>query len=158
MDELEIKEGEDEGHILPCDIRTFLHGSLLSPRAIFSLSERFWTPPTDVYETADTIVVKMEIAGLKEDEIEIVVKDNYLHIRGNRIEETPNPKKRFHIVELHYGTFMRTFELPNAIKKDDISAVYKDGFLKIAIPKEKVYKSHKVSVDIKEEEKGNQQE
>jgi len=101
-----------------------------------------------VYETADTLIVKMEIAGLKENEIEIIVKKNYLHIRGNRVEEAPIPKKRFHIVELHYGTFVRTFELPGTINREDVTACYKDGFLKITVPLEKIRKKSKVTIEI----------
>lgn len=71
------------------DFRTAFDNFFSSQRPLFSLSERLWNPPTDVYETAEAVFIKMEIAGLRDDDIDITVEDNLLRIRGCRREETP---------------------------------------------------------------------
>ncbi len=112
-----------------------LFDDFFSPRPLFSLSRRPWNPPTDVYETQDFIVIKMELAGMNEDDIEITLENNILTIQGHRAEEHPGDKKNYHLMELHYGNFQRVFSLPGKFTRNDINATYKDGFLKITIPK-----------------------
>ena len=82
-----------------------------SQRPLFSLSGKMWNPPTDVYETSDSIVVKMEIAGVRQDKLEISLEENFLIIRGCRHEEHPLPKENYHLMEIRYGRFERVFPM-----------------------------------------------
>ncbi|MFW6303028.1 MAG: Hsp20/alpha crystallin family protein [Candidatus Sumerlaeota bacterium] len=106
-----------------------------SQRPMFSLSEKVWNPPTDVYETSDSIVVKMEIAGLSLDEMKVMTDDHYLIVQGCRREEAGLPKDNYHLMEIHYGYFERVFGMPGKLHSEDIEAQYNNGFLVVTIGK-----------------------
>jgi len=115
--------------------RTLLDNVFSGPRPLFSLSEKLWNPPTDVYEIEDAIIVKMEIAGVKEENLQISVDNNLLIIRGFREENHPAPKQNYHLMEIHYGEFERVFRLPGGLDADNIAADYKHGFLCVSVPR-----------------------
>jgi len=96
---------------------------------------RIWRPPTDVLEYPDKIIVRTEIAGVAKDQISLRVKDNVLLIRGARRKEQENDDCVYRNMELTYGRFERNILLPDTANADQISAVYKDGFLEIEIKK-----------------------
>ena len=92
-----------------------------------------WTPPTDVYETEENLFVKIEVAGMREDDFEVSVEDQVLMIRGNR--PNMNERRAYHQMEIRFGKFEITFGLPVGIDLDNANAEYKDGFLTIVFPK-----------------------
>jgi len=94
-----------------------------------------WRPPTDVFETEDSLVVKMEIAGMRDEDIEVAVQDNLLLISGNRFDS--QERKAYHQMEIPFGKFSTGIELPVQVNTDTATAEYKDGFLTILLPKEK---------------------
>jgi HSP20 family protein len=93
-----------------------------------------WTPPVDLYETADRFVVTAELPGLSRDDIAIRVQDGTLTIQGSR-PSSQVPCERFHRVERGHGAFARRFALPVAIDAQRVSADLKDGVLTIIVPK-----------------------
>jgi len=115
-----------------------IFGDFFSKRPLFSLQNQPWNPPTDVYETPGTIIIKMELAGIIKDEIEITLENNILTIQGHRSEDNSSPKKNYYLMEIHFGYFHRSFSLPPELDRDNIQAGYKDGFLKITIPKKSI--------------------
>jgi HSP20 family protein len=98
-----------------------------------NLNPHAWTPPTDVYETEDRFVVKVEVAGMKDKDFCINYKNNTLYILGTR-NETPE-KKAFHQMEIRFGEFYVAIEIPSAVDIQKIAAEYQDGFLNISLPK-----------------------
>jgi HSP20 family protein len=96
-----------------------------------------WTPPVDLYETADTFVLTAELPGLSREEIEIHAEDARIIIRGARIAGPGRdiPCEQFHRVERGHGRFQRAFALPEAIDVEAITADLKDGVLTVTIPK-----------------------
>jgi len=122
----------DEDDLLP-----FAHtlDEFISTRGSFTLNRIPWNPPTDIYETQDCIVLKMELSGVKGDDIDVTIHNNILTVYGCRYEEAPEKKKNYHLMEIHYGSFERNFRLPTRINKNNINATYKEGFLIITIPK-----------------------
>ena len=92
-----------------------------------------WTPPTDVYETAGQLVVKVEVAGMREEDFEVAVEDQILSIRGNRISQ--NERRAYHQMEIRFGKFEIAIGLPSSIDLEEASAEYKEGFLTILFPK-----------------------
>jgi len=92
-----------------------------------------WRPPTDVFETENMIVVRVEIAGMREEDIIIELNGRNLTVRGSR-QDVPE-KRAFHQMEIHFGEFAIELELPNYIEADQVQAVYSDGFLRIHLPK-----------------------
>jgi len=101
---------------------------------------RFWQPPIDVHETHDQITVKMELAGAKADDLQVSLSpdDRVLTISGVRGEDQADRagRMRCHQLEIYVGPFERSIPLPaTPLLRDKITATYRDGFLRIALPK-----------------------
>ena len=94
-----------------------------------------WMPPTDVYETEDHLVVKVEVAGMREEDFEVSVEDQILLIRGHR--QDVNERRAYHQMEIRFGKFEIAVDLPVALDLDQATAEYKDGFLTVIIPKKR---------------------
>ncbi len=92
-----------------------------------------WRPPTDVYETEATVVVRVEIAGMREEEFSIALSDRYLVIRGQR-PDVPE-RRAYHQMEIFFGEFMSEVELPVQVVAEEASAEYRAGFLRVTLPK-----------------------
>ena len=105
-----------------------------------------WLPAVDVFDTKDAVVLKAELAGMKPDEIEIVVDDNVLTIKGERKFEEKVDDERYYRVERRFGSFQRSLALPQGVKADDIQAHYEDGILEVRVPKVEEEKPKKVIV------------
>lgn len=94
-----------------------------------------WAPPTDVYETESNLVIKVEVAGMREDDFEVAVEDQFLTIRGQRPDT--NERRAYHQMEIGFGKFEVTVGLPQGIDTEGAAAEYKDGFLMIIFPKKR---------------------
>ena len=93
-----------------------------------------WSPPIDVYETADRYVVAAELPGLSRDEIELAMADSRLTIRGQRVERTAD-NVHFQQVERGHGQFARTFEFTDKVDVEHVTADLANGVLTITLPK-----------------------
>ncbi len=91
-----------------------------------------WRPPTDVYETEDTIVVRVEVAGMKEADFTISLVERSLSIRG--IRQDTSERRAYHQMEIAFGEFHTEVELPYLVIPDKVGATYRDGFLRITLP------------------------
>jgi HSP20 family protein len=117
---------------------------LFSP--IFVPSKRLWTPSVELEESDTDFSVRLDVPGLKKDEISIETKGDLLTISGERkTEKTANEKGRKY-TERYYGTFSRTIRLPDQAKTEDISASYTDGVLEVKVPKAPGSKTRKIAV------------
>jgi HSP20 family protein len=92
-----------------------------------------WQPPTDVYEVEDTLLVRVEIAGAREQDLNISLQGQVLAIRGTR-QDAPE-RRAYHQMEIPFGEFGVLIELPFAVDAEKVQACYQDGFLKILLPK-----------------------
>lgn len=97
-----------------------------------------WSPPTDVYETAEAFLVLAEVPGLKPDEIEVVVDRTRLRIAGCRRHAGPALQMRVHQMEIGHGRFERTFRLPVPIRPEEATATVDQGLVTIILPKDNV--------------------
>lgn len=95
-----------------------------------------WRPPTDLIETNDAYVVRMEIAGMNVADFSINIDHNLLTIDGTRWESYPDCA--FHQMEIPSGDFSSSVEIPTPIDEEKITAVYENGFLHITLPKAKI--------------------
>jgi HSP20 family protein len=95
-------------------------------------TQRMWHPPTDVYETEDSVVIKVEIAGMNPDDLHISFADRILQIRGVRLDK--QPKQSCHCLELQFGEFLSQVYLPGRYDQEQIEANYENGFLTITLP------------------------
>jgi HSP20 family protein len=107
-----------------------------------------WTPPIDVYETADRYVLSAELPGLAREHIELALEDSRLTIRGQRIDRTASGGKvvHFHQVERGHGAFARTFEFGSKIATEAVTADLSDGVLTITLPKAAPPPARKIEV------------
>lgn len=99
-----------------------------------------WQPPTDVYEIEGAVVVRVEVAGMRETDFHIMLEGNRLTIRGFRQEAVE--KRAFHQMEIRFGEFLSEVELPCAIVVEKIEALYQAGLLRITLPKAAPFQVH----------------
>ncbi len=114
-----------------------------------SLVEGVWAPSVDIYENKDEIVIDAELPGINQKDISVTVTDNVLTIKGEKKQEKEVKEENYHRVERSYGSFSRSFTLPVGVKADHIKAGYKDGVLKITLPKAEEAKPKQISIDVK---------
>ncbi|MDH7500202.1 MAG: Hsp20/alpha crystallin family protein [candidate division NC10 bacterium] len=105
-----------------------------------------WAPAVDIYETEDKVVLKAELPGLKKDHIDIQIRENTLTLKGEKKFEKEVKEENYHRVERTYGTFQRSFTLPNTVKQEGIEAIFKDGVLEVSLPKAEEAKPKKVAI------------
>ena len=108
-----------------------------------------WSPPVDIYETAENLILKAELPGLSKNDIDIQVRDNRLTLKGERRHEKEVKEENYLRVERAYGAFQRVFSLPTDIQPDKIHATFKDGVLEVTIPKAEVAKPKQITVEVK---------
>ena len=114
----------------------------------FARELRLRAPTLDVYEEKDDVVVKAELPGLTKDDIEISVTDSTLTLKGEKKREEEVKEKDFYRCEREYGSFLRTIDLPAEVKMDSATATFKDGVLKIRLPKAEEAKRKFVKIDV----------
>ncbi len=100
-------------------------------------AEKMWKPPVDIYETAEEVIVLVELAGMNKKDIAVTLDNNILKISGIRPDYSPAGKNKIHQMEIDYGKFERMMKITIPIDTENTSACYKEGFLKITIPKKK---------------------
>ena len=112
------------------------------------LSTRTWAPPVDIYENGDSLVLKAELPGVDPKEVEVRVEDNTLYLKGERKFEKEVKEQSYHRVERSYGTFTRSFSLPNSIDSEKVQAEYKDGILTLTMPKREEAKPKTIKITV----------
>jgi HSP20 family protein len=108
-----------------------------------------WQPPVNVYEDKDHLAIEAQLPGIELNDIELSVKEQTLHLRGERKAETEKSKEGYHLREAHYGAFSRSFSLPSTVKPDEAKATYDKGVLTIAIPKQEKAKPRTIQIETK---------
>ncbi|MGB9641426.1 MAG: Hsp20/alpha crystallin family protein [Anaerolineales bacterium] len=99
----------------------------------FTVRPHIWRPPTDVFETENALIIRIEIAGMQEEDFTILLDGRYLSVRGMR-SDIPE-KRAYHQMEIRFGEFASEIELPFDIDSERIEAVYQSGFLRITLPR-----------------------
>jgi HSP20 family protein len=105
-----------------------------------------WAPAVDMVDRKDEIVLRADLPGLDEKDIEVTVQDGSLIIRGERREETEEKKEDYYYSERTYGVFARTLPLPTGVEADNVKATFKNGVLEVHLPKAKEAKGKKIEV------------
>ena len=113
-----------------------------------AISVTEWSPLVDITEDDKEYVVKAEIPEMKKEDIKINVHDDVLTVSGDRKYEKEEKGKKFHRVERAYGSFMRSFTLPEDADGSKVSAEYKDGMLKVHLPKCEQAKKKAIEVKV----------
>jgi HSP20 family protein len=105
-----------------------------------------WAPAVDIYEDESQLVLTAEVPGLSEKDVEIKIEDNVLSIQGERKLEKETREENYHRIERAYGSFYRSFTLPNYIDQDKIKAEHENGVMKITMPKKAELKPRTVRI------------
>ena len=108
-----------------------------------------WAPRVDIAETENEFTIKAEIPEVKKDDVKVTVDSGVLTIRGERKQEKEEKDKKFHRVERYYGSFTRSFTLPDNVDESKIEASFKDGMLNLKIPKTEAAKPKAIEVKVK---------
>jgi HSP20 family protein len=107
-----------------------------------------WSPPVDIFETAESIVIRVEVPGIEQQALDVEFKDNSLIVQGDRTFEDVAGRD-YHRMERAYGTFRRVFTLPTVVRQEQVRAVLKHGVLEITLPKEERAKPKRVQVEVR---------
>ena len=108
-----------------------------------------WMPAADVYETADAVLISLDLPGVSSQDIKLHIEDNELTLSGERTYVEPGDSK-VHKVERTYGAFQRTFGLPLNVNRDGIKASLKEGVLTLRLPKKQEAKPHPISIEVQD--------
>ena len=112
-------------------------------------SETYWVPNTDVYVTEGGLVIKVELAGMRKEDLEVLMVDsNRLKISGHRPDGCRAPKCTFLVMEINYGAFESVIELPSGYDLSQAKAAYQNGFLRIDVPELAPSSQKSISVSI----------
>ena len=113
-----------------------------------ALTTSNFAPPVDVYEDEHNITLKIEVPGIDEKDINVTIENNTLTVRGERRFEKDEKEENFHRVERMYGSFTRSFTLPNTVDPEQVSAHYEKGVLKIRLAKKAEAKPKQIKVNV----------
>jgi len=107
-----------------------------------------WDPAIDVYETDKDFVLKAELPEVAEEDVHVSVEGNILTLKGERRREEEVKEENFHRTERFYGSFCRSFALPDGVDRDKIKAAFKGGVMKLSLPKKEVVKPKEIKVEV----------
>ena len=105
-----------------------------------------WSPSVDIYENKEQIVLEAELPGMKREDFDLSVENNVITLRGQRQFEKKDESDNYHRVERAYGSFTRSFTLPNTVTAEGANAEYKNGVLRITLPKREETKARRIEV------------
>ncbi len=105
-----------------------------------------WAPSADISETDKEYLIRAELPGLKKEDVKVTLSDGAITIEGERKQQKEEKNERFHRVESSYGSFTRTFSLPDNIKADAVRCESKDGVLTVHIPKTEQKKPKEIAI------------
>lgn len=113
-------------------------------------TSRPWSPAVDVLETENELVVKADVPDVKLEDIDVRVENQTLSIKGERRFEEDSSAQGYHRIERSYGSFVRSFAVPNSVDTEKVSADYKNGVLTVKLPKKEAAKPKQVRVEVKQ--------
>jgi HSP20 family protein len=105
-----------------------------------------WSPSVDIYENKDQIVLEAELPGMKQEDFDLTVENNVITLRGERRFEKTEETDNYHRVERSYGSFTRSFTLPQTVSAEGATAEYRNGVLRVTLPKREETKSRRIEV------------
>jgi HSP20 family protein len=105
-----------------------------------------WAPSVDIYEDKDRLILEAELPGMNREDFEISVENNIITLRGERKFEKKTEGDNYHRVERSYGSFLRSFTLPQTVTADGATADFDNGVLRVSLPKREETKARKIEI------------
>lgn len=105
-----------------------------------------WSPNVDIYENKDHMVLEAELPGMKREDFDLSVENNVITLRGERHFTKKDDSDNYHRVERAYGSFTRSFTLPNTVSAESATAEYKNGVLRVTLPKREETKARRIEI------------
>ena len=105
-----------------------------------------WNPTVDIYENKDQIVIEAELPGMNREDFDLSFENNVITLRGERHFEKKDESDNYHRVERSYGSFTRSFTLPPTVSGEGITAEYRNGVLRITLPKREEVKARRIEI------------
>jgi HSP20 family protein len=130
---------------LPAEMRLFQDSVA---RLLGDSANRPWTPAVDIVETENDLVLKADVPQVNLKDIDISLENGILTLKGDRQFEKQDKANSYHRIERAYGSFARSFALPETVDPEKIHAGYKDGVLTITVPKKEVAKPRTIKVEV----------
>lgn len=110
------------------------------------LSRGAWMPSVDIFENKDSIVLEAELPGMNREDFELTIENNVLTLRGERRFEKKDEADNYHRVERAYGSFTRSFTLPQTVSSENANAEYKNGVLRVTLHKREEVKARRIEI------------
>lgn len=111
-------------------------------------ANRPWSPSVDIYETENELVLKADLPEVDQKNIDVRVENQTLTIAGERRFDKKEDTKGYHRIERSYGTFVRSFAVPNTFDTDHIAANFKNGVLTVTLPKKEAAKPRQIKIEV----------
>src|SRR5689334_14524921 len=105
-----------------------------------------WAPSVDIFENKDQIVLEAELPGMKQEDFDLTIENNVITLRGERKFEKTEETDNYHRVERSYGSFTRSFTLPQTVSAEEAKAEYSNGVLRVTLPKREEAKSRRIEI------------
>jgi HSP20 family protein len=112
------------------------------------LTTASFVPAVDIYEDAEKVVLKLEVPGIEEKDLDVRVENNTLTVKGERKFEQEEKEENFHRIERRYGSFYRAFTLPSTVNTEGVQADYKAGVLKLELKKKAEAQPKQIKVNV----------
>ena len=159
----QIQKGKDMNTLITCNqfkemeearqnrLNRFLAGcpNRIGSGEIHSLAVADWSPEVDISEDDHGYVLKADLPEMKKDDVRVTVEDGILSVSGERKIEKEDQKKKFHRIERCFGTFRRSFTLPEDADSTKVTAEFRDGVLKVHLPTTPIARSKAIEVKVK---------
>ncbi|HLH44932.1 MAG TPA: Hsp20/alpha crystallin family protein [Bryobacteraceae bacterium] len=111
-------------------------------------SARPWMPPVDISENENELVVKADVPDVKFEDIQVNLENDTLTLKGQRKFDKASDKGGYHRIERSYGSFERSFTVPNTVDPEHVKADYKNGVLTVTLPKKESAKPRKINIEV----------
>lgn len=105
-----------------------------------------WNPSVDIYENKDQLVLEAELPGMKREDFELTIENNVITLRGERKFEKKEESDNYHRVERAYGSFSRSFTLPQTVQTENVTADFKNGVLRVTLHKREEVKARRIEI------------
>jgi HSP20 family protein len=105
-----------------------------------------WNPSVDIFENKDQIVLEAELPGMNREDFELTIENNVITLRGERRFEKKDESDNYHRVERSYGSFTRSFTLPQSVTAENAAAEYRNGVLRVTLPKREEIKARRIEI------------